>query len=78
MFYAFLLLLKISFLTILVIIIGNGLKQNPESMDLPKEDGQSKSFDYQEEPPAVPPKIPDSHLEKVFLHTKIFIQNVSK
>ena len=59
-------------------IIENGLKQNPKSMDLSKEDEQSKSFDYQEEvAPAVPPKIPDSHLEKVFVHTKIFTQNLS-
>ena len=32
-------------------------------MDLKKEDEENVA--YQEEAPAVPPKIPDSHLEKV-------------
>ena len=63
MLYVFLLLLKISVLTIFILIISQGLPQNSKSMDLKKEDEENVA--YQEEAPAVPPKIPDSHLEKV-------------
>ena len=40
-------------------------------MDLKKEDEENVA--YQEEAPAVPPKIPDSHLEKVTFIVIIFI-----
>ena len=49
-------------------------------MDLKKEDEENVA--YQEEAPAVPPKIPDSHLDKVtfiavylFQYANLSIQN---
>ena len=39
------------------------MPQNSNRMDLKKEDEENVA--YQEEAPAVPPKIPDSHLDKV-------------
>ena len=39
------------------------MPQNLNRMDLKKEDEENVA--YQEEAPAVPPKIPDSHLDKV-------------
>ena len=71
MLYVFFLLLKISLLTIFILIISQGLPQNSKSMDLKKEDEENVA--YQEEAPAVPPKIPDSHLEKVTFIVIIFI-----
>ena len=61
MFYVFLLLSKISVLTILILIITNGLKQNLNTMEKQNEE----EVTYQEDAPAVPPKIPDAHLDKV-------------
>ena len=69
MFYAFLLLVKIAVLAILISIVRNSLKQNPSRMNVQKENEEEfEASDYgKEEAPAVPPKIPDSQMEKVNL-----------
>ena len=69
MFYAFLLLAKIAVLAILISIVRNGLKQNQYRMNIQKEvEEEFEASDYgKDEAPAVPPKIPDSQMEKVNL-----------
>ena len=69
MFYAFLLLAKIAVLAILISIARNGLKKNPNTMNIQKEvEEEFEASDYgKDEAPAVPPKIPDSQMEKVNL-----------
>ena len=78
MFYVFLLLIKIAILVILISLLRSGLKQNRNTMNIQKElEAEFEASDYgKEEAPAVPPKIPDSQMEKVnlaYLKTFLFL-----
>ena len=72
MFYISLLLIKLLVLVIIILLVTKSLNDNTKNPIMAEEDFTDKDYDATaEDLPAVPPKIPDAHLEKVE-----FLQNI--
>ena len=67
MLYIYLLLLKLFVLVIITLLVTKSLTENTKILKMAEDDFTDKDYDANApDLPAVPPKVPEAHLEKVF------------
>ena len=65
----FIFLVKIVFLSILVLLVRHSASETTTLFNMANIDLEDADYDngYDDDKPAVPPKIPDAHMDKVYI-----------